>query len=238
MSRPIQPSGIASAATTCVGGVGLDALGDDDVGWAARARSRARRRRPSRCRAISCPSASSCCDAPTATPRAARNVKAIAPPTSTASARPVNRSMTPILSATFDAADHHHERVLGLLEDAVERLELGRQQQPGRARQEVRHARRRGVGAVHGAERVVHEDVGERRQLGGERRVVLLLARVEAQVLEQAHRPRLAVERRPARRAARTGARRRAAATAPAAARPSAGPGASRRSPRAPCSRR
>ena len=63
-------------------------------------------------------------------------------------------------------ADHDDERVLGALEDAGERLELGRQEQPGRARQEVRHADRRRVRAVHGAERVAHEEVGERRELG------------------------------------------------------------------------
>ena len=127
-------------------------------------------------------------------PRAARNVKAIAPPTSTVSASPVNRSMTPILSATFAPPITTTNGCSGLLEDAVERLELGCQEQSGRARQEVRHTGRRRVGAVHGAERVAHEDVGQRRQLGRERRVVLLLARVEAQVLEQAHRPLLAVE--------------------------------------------
>ena len=52
-------------------------------------------------------------------------------------------------------------------------------------RKERRHAGRRGVGAVGRAERVVDVDVGEGRELEAERRVVALLAGVEAQVLEE-----------------------------------------------------
>ena len=44
---------------------------------------------------------------------------------------------------------------------------------------------RRGVRAVRRAEGVVDVDVGERRELPGERGVVRLLARVEAEVLEE-----------------------------------------------------
>ena len=42
---------------------------------------------------------------------------------------------------------------------------------------------------MRGAEGVVHVDVGERRERGGEVGIVLLLARVEAQVLEQQQLP-------------------------------------------------
>ena len=55
---------------------------------------------------------------------------------------------------------------------------------------QLRNALGRGVRAMRRPERVVHVDVGERRQLLRERRVVLLLFRVEAQVLEQRRRCR------------------------------------------------
>ena len=62
---------------------------------------------------------------------------------------------------------------------------VGHQQAGRRLRHEVRDALGRGVRAMRRAERVVHVDVGERRQLLRERRVVLLLLGVEADVLEQ-----------------------------------------------------
>jgi hypothetical protein len=43
------------------------------------------------------------------------------------------------------------------------------------------------VRAVRAAERVVHVDVGQRRELLGERGIVLLLGRVKPEVLEQQH---------------------------------------------------
>ena len=52
---------------------------------------------------------------------------------------------------------------------------------------ELRHADDRGVRAVRGAERVVDVDVGESGEGLRERRVVGLLAGVEAEVLEQQH---------------------------------------------------
>ena len=59
------------------------------------------------------------------------------------------------------------------------------------------HARRRGVRAVRGAERVVHVDVAERGQLAREGVVVGLLLGVEAQVLQQQHLAGLQVVRPP-----------------------------------------
>ena len=61
----------------------------------------------------------------------------------------------------------------------------------------------RRVGAMRRAERVVDVDVGERRQRRGERGVVLLFLRVEAQVLEQHDASRRGDLRRPARPRAR-----------------------------------
>jgi hypothetical protein len=46
------------------------------------------------------------------------------------------------------------------------------------------------VGAVRGAEGVVHVDLGERGELTGEARLVLLLPGMEAEVLEQHDVPR------------------------------------------------
>jgi hypothetical protein len=65
-------------------------------------------------------------------------------------------------------------------------LELGAEQVAGRgARDEGHHAGRGSMRAVGRAKGVVHVDVGEGSELLGEGRVVLLLLRVEAQVLEQ-----------------------------------------------------
>ena len=55
----------------------------------------------------------------------------------------------------LDAAGDHHERPLGRVEQAAERLQLAPQQQPGRGRQQVRDALGGGVRAVRRAERVV-----------------------------------------------------------------------------------
>ena len=87
----------------------------------------------------------------------------------------------------LDAAGDHDERMLGIVQQSSERLQLAPQQQPGRARQQVRDALGGGVRAVGGAEGVVDVDIGELRERGRELRVVGRLARVEAQVLEQQH---------------------------------------------------
>ncbi len=74
----------------------------------------------------------------------------------------------------------------GIVAHARERFDLAQKQIPGRnLATDVRQTFRRRVCAVRGAEGVVHVHVTELGQLGDEGGVVLLLAGVEAQVLEQ-----------------------------------------------------
>ena len=73
------------------------------------------------------------------------------------------------------------------IEQLAEHLELAAQQVAGCSGQELGDADDRGVRAVDGTERVIDVDVRERRERRGERRVVRLLAGMEAQVLEQQH---------------------------------------------------
>ena len=87
--------------------------------------------------------------------RAARNVKAIAPPIRIESASWVRRSMTPILSATLTPPITTTNGRAGLSSRLREGVQLGLQQQPRRRRQQVRDSLGRGVRAVRGAERVV-----------------------------------------------------------------------------------
>jgi hypothetical protein len=79
-----------------------------------------------------------------------------------------------------------HERVRGLVAHARERRDLALEQEAGAG---VGHGARQPLGArvraVRGAEGVVHVHVGQPRERRHELRVVLLLAGVEAQVLEQ-----------------------------------------------------
>ena len=73
----------------------------------------------------------------------------------------------------------------GSRERLGDRVDLGGEQRPGAGdRRELGDAVGRRLGAMRGAERVVDEDVAERRHLPRQRRVVLLLALVEAAVLE------------------------------------------------------
>ena len=67
----------------------------------------------------------------------------------------------------------------------AERLDLALHQQPRDRRQEFRDPSGRGVGAVRGAEGVVDIQVAEAGELPGKGRVILRLARVEADVLQQ-----------------------------------------------------
>src|SRR5581483_5337562 len=88
------------------------------------------------------------------------------------------------------APQHGHVRPLRLLEQPRERRDLPLEEPAGRhgssALEEQRRERgHRRVGAMDGPERVVDVDVGQRREAGGEGRVVRLLAGVEAQVLEE-----------------------------------------------------
>ena len=84
------------------------------------------------------------------------------------------------------AADDRHERAIRVVQRLAEVGDLGGHQQAGRGHRHVRDdALGRGVGAVRRAERVVDVDVDALGELLGEAGVVLLLFRVEAQVLEQ-----------------------------------------------------
>ena len=114
-------------------------------------------------------------------------------------------------------AEDRDERARRRVEDPRERGELLLHEEPRHRRPEVpRDALRRGVGPVGGGERVVHVDVAEPRERLGERGVVRLLARVEAEVLEEQQAAPAAARRpgarRPARRSpARAGPSRRGA---------------------------
>ena len=90
------------------------------------------------------------------------------------------------LGRDLGTADDRDQRPLRLLERALERVELAREQRSraGDGRRE-RDAVRAGLGAVRRAEGVHDEDVAQRRHALRERRVVLLLAFQEADVLEQ-----------------------------------------------------
>ena len=83
------------------------------------------------------------------------------------------------------AAEHGDERALRVVAQAEEDVDLLLQQQTHRRRQRLRRPDDRRVGAVGGAERVVDVGVDPVDELGDERRIVALLARVEAQVLQQ-----------------------------------------------------
>ena len=103
-----------------------------------------------------------------------------------------------IVSATFEegvddadlvghlrAADDRHERAPGIVEDPRQRLDLALQQAAGGGVADVLDdADGRGVRAVRGAERVVDVEVRQRAEARRQLRVVLRLARLEADVLE------------------------------------------------------
>jgi hypothetical protein len=89
------------------------------------------------------------------------------------------------LVADLGPAKDRGERSLGVLEQLREHRELALHQQPGICRQELGDADGTGMRPMGGPERVVHIQVGVRREGRGESRVVRLLLRVEPQVLEQ-----------------------------------------------------
>ena len=126
------------------------------------------------------------------------------------------------------AGDDGHERPCRPGERPGDGVDLGGEQRAGAGdRRELGDAVGRRFGPVRGAERVVDEDVAQRRHLPGQGRIVLLLAPVQAAVLEQ-HQfagptstpsTQPVSQRHLAARAARRGAPRRARACPRAGAR-------------------
>ena len=186
---------------------------------------------------------------PTSWPWARRNVKAIPPPISRRSTRPRSDSIRASLSETLAPPRIATSGRAGASKIRASAVELLLHQEPGHGRPEMpRDALRRGVGPVRGGEGVVHVDVAEPRQRARERGIVRLLARVEAEVLQEEHAARrqrrgLALDGRAdavggqrdaaPRGAPRGGAPRGRARTSPPA-RPWGGRGARRRPSRAP----
>ncbi len=106
------------------------------------------------------------------------------------------------LGRDLRAADDAEDRTLRIAERRLQRLQLLLHREAGIGRQEMREALGRGVGAVRRREGVVDVEIAERRHLGRERRIVLLLAGVIAGVLHQDHPAgRQRVDRRPGGRA-------------------------------------
>ena len=122
---------------------------------------------------------------PMALPCASRNVFAIPPPRISRSTLVSRLSMTLILSETLAPPRIAANGRSGDFDERGQHLELALHQQARIARDELRDADRRGVGAVRGPERVVDVHVGVGGERGRELGVVLLLGRVEAQVLEE-----------------------------------------------------
>ena len=128
-------------------------------------------------------------DFPMGRPCDFRNVYAIPPPISIASATFIRFSTTSILSETFRAAQHSYERPLGIRQRLAQIRQLAFHQQSGCGLfHEARNSHDRGVRAVRRAERIAHKQpVAQRRQLAGETLVVGLFLGVVAHVLEQQH---------------------------------------------------
>jgi len=99
MSRPISPSGTASAGTTSVGTSASIACAA--MTSSGRYTGTSRSRAAANARWMSSIRSSSTSEAPTLPPAAAINVNAIAPPITRASTRSVSEAITPSLSLTF-----------------------------------------------------------------------------------------------------------------------------------------
>ena len=142
-------------------------------------------------------------DVPTPTPWASRNVLAIPPTSTTVSARVARdcsvSSLPEILAPPTTATNGRSGLSRTFVSAAISRAISGPAARSGKC---AATPGRGGVGAVGGAERVVDVDVGERRQLRAERRVVLLLAGLEPQVLQQQHIAGLCLRHRLLRRLA------------------------------------
>ena len=186
MSRPIQPSGTSTPSLSRGSVVGVERAPEDQVDRQRRARTRRSAARSSaslgQLDALLLDQRVAGLD-----PLGAEEAEAIAPPIRIRSASSRKRSMTPILSETLAPPRTTTSGRCGRLDDPGQLGQLALEQQPGVAGQQARDALGAGVGAVGGAEGVVDVEVGERGERLGELRVVLGLARLEADVLEQQH---------------------------------------------------
>ena len=180
---------------------------------------------------------------PIGEPSASRKVLAMPPPTISRSTFFARLCRTSSLVETLLPATIATSGRFGVGERLRDRVDLGGEQRARAGdRRELGDAVGGRLGAVRGAERVVDVDIAERRHLPRQRRVVLLLALVEAAVLEhddlarrgrRRHPTQLVRERHARGRAARRGAPRPARASPRASARlRSAGRGARSPSPR------
>ena len=184
MSRPIQPSGIASTGTVRVAASAANA--------SATTTSEGSRIFPdsSRPRQVAIRSASSS-EPPTGWPWAARNVKHIPPPTSRASTFGSRASMTASLSETFEPPRTTTYGRSGSVGELAQHLHLGQDQTARVGGELLGHVVDRGLLAVHHPEPVGDERAvvpGERDELRGQRGAVVVvlagLAGVEPDVLQ------------------------------------------------------
>ncbi len=111
----------------------------------------------------------------------------MAPPIRIWSARSRNRSITPTLSLTLAPPRTTTKGRGGSTQQRLQRRQLPLEQEPGDRRQQPGHPLGGGVRPVGGAERVVHVEVRQLGQLGGQGGVVLGLPGIEAGVLQQEH---------------------------------------------------
>ena len=89
------------------------------------------------------------------------------------------------LVGDLGAANDRHEGRLGIVEQARQGIDLPLHQEAEAGRQEMGDTLGRGVGAVRGAERIVDVEIGEVGQFLGQGGIVVLLPRVEPEVLQQ-----------------------------------------------------
>ena len=93
-------------------------------------------------------------------------------------------------------AEDRHKRFLRSLQCFAQVVQLLFEQQPGRRlRDEMRDPLGRSMCPVSAAKGVIHIDVTKAGELSREVHVVGFLARMEAQILEQQHLPRLQLAR-------------------------------------------
>ena len=185
MSTPIQPSGMSSVGHHLQVGVLREAVGHQHVHGQLERAVEAHGLLPSGRAPSPGPRASSCSEAPTGSPCAARNVKHIAPPISTRSHRSSRRWMSGSLSLTFEPPSTATNGRRGFAQQPAQHLDLAGEQQPGAGGEQLRDALGGRVGAVGGAEGVV-DVVGEARPRARSAKAGSfgLLLGVEAQVLE------------------------------------------------------